>query len=334
MFLNFNNYLLSSFYGVKILLTIFYIKSLLSRLFYFNFKAFVPINCITEKKHSKLFFVIGSGRSGNTILRAMLSAHERIVIPPEFYNLKKLILTLLKNRHLCWDNLCVIATNIFFTTADHEAWGINKNEMITELKNYDKIDQNISNLILSFHKYYSKGFTDKKDIIIGDKSPLNSFSVFLINEIYPTAKYIHTYRDGRDVVLSYKKAKIYQTFVGAAHRWNNSISIIIKFQKKINDNSKIYSYSYENFVLKNVKTVKKICNFLEIDFDERLLTNYQNQFNKLGDTVKHIHHKNVKKRIFASSINNWKSLPSSEQKEFSTIMPIIEKNLKKLNYEI
>ena len=334
MFLNFNNYLLSSFYGVKILLTIFHIKSLLSRLIYFNFKAFVPINCITEKKNSKLFFIIGSGRSGNTILRAMLSVHERIVIPPEFYNLKKLILTLLKNRHLCWDNLCVIAANIFFTTADHEAWGINKNEMITELKNYDKIDQNISNLILSFHKYYSRGFTDKKDIIIGDKSPLNSFSVFLINEIYPAAKYIHTYRDGRDVVLSYKKAKIYETFVGAAHRWNNSISMILKFEKKINDNSKIYSYSYENFVLKNVKTVKKICNFLEIDFDERLLTNYQNQFNKLGDTVKHIHHKNVKKRIFASSINNWKSLHSSEQKEFSTIMPIIKKNLKKLNYEI
>ena len=316
MFLKFNRYLSSSFFGVKILLTIFYIKSLLSRLIYFNFKSFIPIISSKDRKYSKLFFIIGSGRSGTTILRAMLSVHERIVIPPEFYSLKKLILNLLKNRHLCWDDLCVIATNIFFESADHEAWGINENEMITELKNYDKIDQNIANLILSFHKYYSKRFPEKKDIIIGDKTPLNTFSVYLINEIYPAAKYIHTYRDGRDVVLSYKKAKIYKTFVGAAHRWNNSISMILKFQKKISNSFKIYSCSYENFVLENVKTVKELCNFLEIDFDERLLTDYKSHFNQLGDTIKHIHHKNVKKRIFTSSINNWKSIPHSEQKNF------------------
>lgn len=141
------------------------------------------------------------------------------------------------------------------------------------------------------------------------------------------------YRDGRDVVLSFKKAKIKDTFIGAAHRWNNSISMILKFQKKINNSFKIFSYSYENFVLDNVKTLKKICKFLEIDFDERLLTDYQNQFDKLGDTIKHVHHKNVKHRIFKSSINNWKSIPPNEQKEFSKIIPIIKKNLEKLGYK-
>jgi hypothetical protein len=305
----------------------------MTRLIYFNFKAFVPINCKTDKNFTTLFFIIGSGRSGNTLLRAILSTHKRIVIPPEFYNLKKLILSLLKNRHLCWDDLCVVATNIFFSSPHVETWGIYKNDMITELKNYDKIDQNISNLVLSFHKYYTRSFSDKKDIIIGDKTPLNSFAVFLINELYPTAKYIHVYRDGRDVVLSFKKAKIKDTFIGAAHRWNNSISMILKFQKKINNSFKIFSYSYENFVLDNVKTLKKICKFLEIDFDERLLTDYQNQFDKLGDTIKHVHHKNVKHRIFKSSINNWKSIPPNEQKEFSKIIPIIKKNLEKLGYK-
>lgn len=181
MFLNFNNYLSKSFYGVKILLAIFYIKSIMTRLIYFNFKAFVPINCKTDKNFTTLFFIIGSGRSGNTLLRAILSTHKRIVIPPEFYNLKKLILSLLKNRHLCWDDLFVVATNIFFSSAHVETWGIYKNDMITELKNYDKIDQNISNLVLSFHKYYTRSFSDKKDIIIADKTPLNSFAVYLIN---------------------------------------------------------------------------------------------------------------------------------------------------------
>ena len=80
MFLKFNRYLLSSFFWSKNFTNNILYKILLSRLFYFNFKSFVPINS-KDRKYSKLFFIIGSGRSGTTILRAMLSVHERIVIP-------------------------------------------------------------------------------------------------------------------------------------------------------------------------------------------------------------------------------------------------------------
>jgi protein-tyrosine sulfotransferase len=336
IFLRFEHRLNESFYGVKILLFTYNIKVILIRLINFDFSLKVPISGNTKHTISSPFFIIGSGRSGNTLLRAMLNTHENIVIPPELYSLKKIIKTVLKQRHLPWDDLCVVANDIFFNTPHTDVWKIDKMDMLYELKNYNHSAQNVANLVLSFHKYYAKRFPDKKTLILGDKTPINSYSVWWINEIFPKAKYIHLHRDGRDVVLSYKKSKLYGSLIHAANRWNNSISMILKFQNKFQNKfqktSKTHTCSYESLVLDTSTTVKNVCSFLETDFNENLVSSYQNQFEKMGDTTKFDHHKNVKKPVFASSVSKWKSLKETDLVKLQEVLPIMKKNLDLLNY--
>lgn len=48
----------------------------------------IPLN---NNEDYKPFFIIGSGRSGNTLLRRILTKKNGIVIPPETYVLGKVI---------------------------------------------------------------------------------------------------------------------------------------------------------------------------------------------------------------------------------------------------
>ena len=41
-----------------------------------------------DPDHANPIFVVGSGRSGTTLVRAMLAAHSRIAVPPETHYVK------------------------------------------------------------------------------------------------------------------------------------------------------------------------------------------------------------------------------------------------------
>ena len=51
------------------------------------------------------FFIIGSGRCGTTLLRAMLQTHPTVHIPPETYSLGQIIQEYPRYSRLPWDEL-------------------------------------------------------------------------------------------------------------------------------------------------------------------------------------------------------------------------------------
>ncbi|HEX6923051.1 MAG TPA: sulfotransferase, partial [Bacillales bacterium] len=58
------------------------------------------------------FFIIGSGRSGNTLLRTILFQNPDIVIPPESYVLGKAIRRYRQLSWLEWEELCSVVISV------------------------------------------------------------------------------------------------------------------------------------------------------------------------------------------------------------------------------
>lgn len=116
----------------------------------------------------KNLFILGSPRSGTTVLEEILSCYPDIA---EFYE-----------PYYLWER--------FFYADKDDIWDSNR------------LNENIINKIRREFSRYAK--KSRKTLIL-DKSPLHSFNIPIINIIFPQAYWIHIVRDGRDVTLSIKK---------------------------------------------------------------------------------------------------------------------------------
>lgn len=117
---------------------------------------------------SQVAFIIGSPRSGTTILGDILGMHPQIA---QWYE-----------PYFVWDYyLGLKETDI------REVW---------------EVTPKAKHLIRREFDYFRK--KSRKDVII-DKSPEHSFKILFVNEVFPEARWIHILRDGRDVTLSIHK---------------------------------------------------------------------------------------------------------------------------------
>jgi hypothetical protein len=124
---------------------------------------------MAEKTMGEAFvFIVGSPRSGTTILGELLDKHHHI---SQWYE-----------PYFVWDR--------FFRTAPDD-----------ERTEADASPQFRKWIYRNFARYKTR----KKCSILIDKSPRNSLKIPFILKVFPQARFIHLLRDGRDVTLSIHK---------------------------------------------------------------------------------------------------------------------------------
>ena len=136
-----------------------------------------------------VFFVVGAPRSGTTLLRSMLSAHPRICIPHEtefFMSVRPG----LKGRALR-QAFCAYSRTEAFRRQEFDA-GELLAEIRTEL-------EGPRTLFLAMMRRHAQAAGKPR---VGEKSPHHCRRVEEIAAELPGAKFIHIYRDVRDVAAS------------------------------------------------------------------------------------------------------------------------------------
>jgi len=274
------------------------------------------------------FFIIGSGRSGNTLLRAILETHPEVHIPPETYVIGKVINDYIRYSRLPWSILLKIILAEFEYYPEFATFGISLRELYNKLKETPQKQRNLAYILHKLYIYHARSVL-KKAKCWGDKTPMNTFYLDKIYSVFPDSRFIHIIRDGRDVVLSYMKMGRYNTIQESADRWFLSVQKATKFGRRYP--KQYIEVRYEDLVRSPKKTIQYVCDFLGLEFIDVMLRHHEMNLN-LKDVEIHAHHEKVKNAIHEASIGNWRQQFKTEEivKLNARIGPLLDQ----IGYEI
>ncbi|MCA9380083.1 sulfotransferase [Candidatus Dojkabacteria bacterium] len=244
---------------------------------------------ITKKKPP--IFIGGEGRSGTTLMRAMLNNHPKIFCGPE--------------THFFTDKDFISFYNSLQTKYTGRISEYNENV-------HDEVNEMYSGIINNFFTKHANKYNKER---WADKTPYNVKSIdFLLDVFDGDIKFIHMIRDGRDVAASIISMPWGpKTIEEAAHSWSS----IIKNTRKHVGKDYYLEIKYEDLVLKQDVILREICDFIDERFVASMLEFYNSE--NLGGT-KESSFSQIKQPLYDKAIARWeKDLTSSQVKKFLAI---------------
>ncbi len=249
----------------------------------------------------KLFFIVGRGRSGTTLLQFLLNAHPKLSVAPEalfIMNLYK------ENAHVKeWnrEKLLSFYDDLWFEERLND-WHLQKENLRYDLLACRR-EVSFADLCKIVYANYAT-LQEKEDVsIFGDKNPHHCLFLKELISVFPDSKFIHFVRDYRDTILSYQKVKFDVHGTSAlAYRWKKYNQEILKYSQRYPD--QFILLRYEDLLAEPEHHLERICLFLGVDFTPGMLEFYRGVGN-----IDHLGgwHKNISRPLDKSRAYLWKS---------------------------
>jgi len=142
--------------------------------------------------------------------------------------------------------------------------------------------------------------------------------------------YIHLYRDGRDVALSFKKAIVGEKHMyHIAKQWSNEQELSQRLVDTLG-NERAMQISYEQLIHAPVQTIQRICNFLNVPYNSKVLSYYNSEESDITARSGEMW-KNVTKPIMTD--NFIKFITELSREEIRIFEIVAGKTLVKLGYQ-
>ncbi len=262
-------------------------------------------------------FIVGFGRSGTKLLRAILNANTQITIP----NVESNVLPMWIMQENRYGDLSVKQNfKRFYANAVNEPFFIHMKQRRNVISLNDWYSgcskHHVEDVFEVMIKYYS-GYTQGQ--IWGDKSPANTRYISRIKKKFPQSKFIHIVRDVRDCCASAKKAwksNVYRT----AQRWANTVQEARNASFDMRND--YFEIKYEDLIQDPENSIKAICRFLSVAYDKNMLT-LNKSTEKFGDAA-------GSTQIISTNKNKYKE--KLTPKEISGIETIARSGLKRHGY--
>jgi hypothetical protein len=206
-------------------------------------------------------FVVGCPRSGTTMLQLMLHAHPRIALPPE----TRFLLAAWQQRSEFGDlndagNRQSLAEYIV-KSSQFADLGLDEQQVIDAIVSGPPTLGSAFGIVF---KMYSERFGKPR---WGDKRPMYLRYLPTILKLFPDAQIINIMRDGRDCVASLKetpwKPEEFDTLLDYWKKSAESSLIASRIYRK----NVYHQVRYEDLVADPEPHLKRICAFLEEDYD-------------------------------------------------------------------
>lgn len=213
-------------------------------------------------------FIVGMPRSGTKLLRELLNRHAQISIA----KIETEFLPAWAERWYTYGNL-EDRNNFrkFYSEAVKLPYFIYQREMnrlITEALWYEGCNEYSVQGVFEALLRHDLDVPKKSGIIWGDKSPSYIRHIHFLAKLFPTAKFIHIVRDVRDYVASMQKAW-HKHPLRAAQRWADDVQRT--YEAMLSLGEKGLEIRYEDLLEDPRAVLEKICNFLEVGFDDRMM---------------------------------------------------------------
>lgn len=259
------------------------------------------------------FFIIGSGRSGTTLMRAILVSHGTVAIPPESYVIPSVIRAYQSLNHLPWPDLCRVIIGRFESSQDFRHWEISLAPACREAMELPPARRDLASIIdIVFRCYLNEHFPAAT--MWGDKSPVNTTYVTWLDKLFPSARYIHLLRDGRDVVNSFIHSGIHSSLRAACEDWQDRVRAARRFGERIGG-GRYLEIRYEDLVQQPRSQIERVTAFLGLEFNEAML-HHEAIVPNLRDIVELPHYAGVRQGINQDAISRWRQGLSSPDQAY------------------
>lgn len=219
-----------------------------------------------EARHPNAIFpfVVGCGRSGTTLLRAMLCGHPEMAIPPE----SPFLVPLLRAHHReKWD--AGAARRFISALAINEAfgrWQLPLEAVSARLTDYPT--GSVQDAVRCLYRCWAESKSKRR---YGDKTPKHVLNMPLLAKAFPESRFLHIIRDGRDVALSLQDAPWgpKDVFRGVLY-WQRHVSAGQAAGLHLGS-TRYLEVHYERLVDSPEDVLRSVCRFLALDFDASML---------------------------------------------------------------
>jgi hypothetical protein len=217
-----------------------------------------------ESQFAPMPIIVGSPRSGTTLLRFMLDSHPELTIPPEtgFLALApKLRGSGDKLRKTFFRALIDYPQPIpawpDFEIPEDAFWAT-----LTEI-----VPFTVPAGFRAFYRLYAARFGKSR---WGDKTPLYCLELDAIRRVLPEARFIHIIRDGRDTALSLRRMWFspgWEIETQAAY-WRKCV---LTARRAGLGRADYLEIRYEDLILSTRAVLERICAFVGLSYDDAML---------------------------------------------------------------
>jgi len=249
------------------------------------------------KKDVCPIFIIGPGRSGNTMLAKLMHENSGVCFAPENYTLWKVYYEYLKNINKPWVDRIDVIVDLIKSQEDFHRWeNVNLSKLKQKLISSD--DHTLGNIIHCWYIEYSKSISYPTDNW-GCKTPnLTMYSSFFY-KIFPESKYIFVVREYRDVIQSYLNSKVtYEKVESIVSLIKLRYHIFFKIKPNLKCNQ-IAVVDYESIASSPKRSINIINSFFSLK-----KVGHEVEFN--NPDLEYVHLKKVSKKILG--VNTYKEI--------------------------
>jgi hypothetical protein len=216
-------------------------------------------------------FVVGTGRSGTTLVRMMLDAHPQLAVPPETHFVSAVVK---RSGRLRFNAKVAVQTIVM-----HQRWndfGLSPDDLLARFEAIEPF--NTTDALRSFYGLYAEHHDKSR---WGDKTPRYLDEMRRIQEVLPEVRFIHVIRDGRDVSLSFMRVGWGHATLGAGARmWRDRIHNARRVASSIDHYMEV---RYEDLILDIEPTLRRVAEFIELPWDDAMLAYHERAGERLQE---------------------------------------------------
>jgi predicted O-methyltransferase YrrM len=213
--------------------------------------------------------IVGCGRSGTTLVRAMLDAHPLVAVPDESY----FPVWLGRHRARYEDGHDFALDRLIRDINGHESrarWGLDADGVRAALE--AAAPRTFADAVRAYYAYYAQ---TRGKARYADKTPIFVLHMPLLASLFPEAIFVHLVRDGRDVALSRLETSWgTQRFDHEALQWRSHIEQGRRDGRALGP-GRYMELHYEALLDDPERAAVQLCEFSCIPYDDRMLHYYE-----------------------------------------------------------
>jgi len=237
------------------------------------------------KNNKKPIFIVGSSRSGTTMMNRILGKNSKVVALNELHYLGA-IWDINEPMKMLSKSDAIIAASKLIMHIDRDIWGGEVNQHELEKSKILLSAQDAwchKDIYVEVLRSY---ILEDEQIFFTDQTPRNVFFVDKILELFPDAKILHMVRDPRAVLYSQKNRwkkrwrgasnmplkNVFRVFFNyhpytITKLWLKSARVALKHSNTANYKTLVF----EELVKNPEKELNQVCDFLGVDFQPKML---------------------------------------------------------------